>query len=130
MMVWGVSIPGQAGMRFAYSSLQILSGLNLLQPFPFHFASDRASICDAQKWKFNTDGFPFYFARYRASKTAGGDDVVEVAEVVTDAGEIEDAAKTTQGNAEAVWSAEAAELSATFDMRFQVAEDAGDATFL
>src|SRR5690606_5689636 len=69
-------------------------------------------------------------ASHRASKTAGGADVVEVAEVVIDAGEVEHFAEASQGDAEPVRAAEAAELAATFDVRFHVAEHPGYAPFL
>jgi hypothetical protein len=43
--------------------------------------------------------------------------------VVADADVVEHAAKATQGDAHAVGAAEAAELAASFDVRFEVEED-------
>ena len=56
--------------------------------------------------------------------------VVEIAQVVADADVVEHAAEAAQGDAHAVGAAEAAELAASFDVRLQVEEHAGNAALL
>ena len=60
-------------------------------------------------------------------EAAGGSDVVEVAEVVVDADEVEHSTEAAEGDAHAVWSAKAAELTAAFDVWLEVEDDARDA---
>ena len=58
------------------------------------------------------------------SKAPGDFDVVEVGQVVADIDVIQRLAEAAQGHAETIGAAEAAELSAAFDVWFQVQEDA------
>ena len=57
-------------------------------------------------------------------------DVVKIAKMVVDVDVVEHAAEALEGNAHAVGPAEAAELAAAFDVRFQIEEHAGDAAAL
>src|SRR5690349_14478 len=64
---------------------------------------------------------------FTLSKPSCRADIFEVAQVVVDAGEIQNAAQAAQGNAHAVGAAEAAELPAPFDVWFQIEEYAWNA---
>jgi hypothetical protein len=55
-------------------------------------------------------------------------DVIKVTQVVINLGIVQHAAEATQGDAKAVGATEATKLAASFDMRFQIEEHAGDAT--
>ena len=61
-------------------------------------------------------------------KSAGGANVVEVAEMVADIDKVEHTAQPSQGHTHSVGSAEAAELAAPFDVRLQIEKHAGNAT--
>ena len=61
-------------------------------------------------------------------ETALGSDVVEVPQMIVNADVIEHAAQATQGDTHAVGPAEAAELTAPFEVWLQVENDARDAS--
>src|SRR5690606_17466855 len=69
-------------------------------------------------------------ASHRTSKSAGGDDVVEIAEVVADPREVEHFAEPSQGNAKTIGATETAKLAPSLNVRFHVAEHARYAAFL
>ena len=60
----------------------------------------------------------------RALESPRRADVVEIADVIVDFGEIEHPAQAAQRHAQPVRSAESAELPATFDVRFQIEKHA------